>query len=461
MSLCVLAKDNPFGDVVVLEGEFVRTFLKDLPSDYIKIYLFCQYALSNDVRCNSMADLASACSLSINTVKDGIEYFSKERLLNVVNEHPFVVEVCSVREAAERKRCELPDIMSQSNDYLAALRSLIGRDLKQSELEKANEWVDILHMPQQVVMLMVQHCLQITNKSGKKTRNIFSYIDKTALSWVENDILTVEDAEYYISKYELEHHIVNDVMLHIGIRRMPSIEEVKLYEKWTNEWKMSHEAVLAACAETTKVANPSFAYLDKIIENLYMQLSNGSEATEILDSARYKREEAGGILKIMGLADQVSPELLDIIDTAKIAGFDSAAITYIARRLARRSYKSVGSLENELSLWADRGIYTEKQMQEYDNDKNSNDELIKQLYSVMSLDKAVSESDRKIFSALLKSGQTFEVIFETAKTCEDMRALKKKLLPQTKQTLAHNYNSHSDSELDNNIFVALDELEDD
>lgn len=103
MSFCVLAKENPFGDIVALEGEFVRTFLKDMPPEFVKLYVFCQYALTNDVRCGSISELASACAVTVESVEAALEYFSSEQLLSVASRSPLAIEVRSVREAAEKK----------------------------------------------------------------------------------------------------------------------------------------------------------------------------------------------------------------------------------------------------------------------------------------------------------------------------------------------------------------------
>jgi len=458
MSFCVFDNDNPFGDIVAIEGEFVRTFLKSTPSDYVKLYLFCQFALNNDVRCSSVAELASLCNLSVDTVISGLEYFSKEELIRVVSQSPLALQMRSVNDAALKKKSQLPEIMTGLSDYFAALRSITGKDLKPSEMEKAREWLDIYRLPQPVVIMMVQHCLQQLNKSGKKSRSQFAYFDKTAGSWAENGIFTVEDAEYYISTYELEHHVVNDVMLHIGIRRMPSVEEVKLYEKWTKQWGMSHEEVIAACTETTKVANPSFGYLDKIIEGLYSNGITGGSIGEIMDQRRAERERANKLLRTMGLSDQVTQEFMDIVQTAKLAGFDDEGLFYIARNLAKRVYKSVGSFEKELAIWKERSATTADKMQEYDEKASSKDDDIKKLYSVMGIEGQVSKNDRKIYKSLLEKGFKAEAILDAAKDCMNMTALKIKLVPNAKRTNAHDYNSRTDGV--ENIYTALDELED-
>lgn len=458
MSFCVLARENPFGDIVALEGEFVRTFLKDMPAEYVKLYVFCQYALTNDVRCSSIAELASACSVTVETVRAGLEYFSQEQLMRVASQSPLAIEVRSVREAAEKKNSELPGIMSGYSDYFSAIRALIDRDMKPSEMEKAREWVEVYQLPEPVIMLMVQHCMINIRKSSRKTRNIFSYMDSAARSWAENGISTVEEAEHYLSVYELDHHVVNDVMLHIGIRRMPSVEEVKMYEKWVKEWGIPHEAVISACAETTKTANPSFAYLDKIISGMREGMANGDRPQELLETTRKKRDEAGRLLKTMGLPGQVTQELLDIVDTAKLSGFDSDALTAVARLLAKRAYKSVGSFEAELALWAGRGITTAEGIGQYGALKTANDERITKLYEAMGLDKQVTDTDRKIYSALADRGITQEQMLEAARTCTGMREIRQYFGGGAKRTAAHSYDAHNTP--DSDVFTDIDELED-
>lgn len=458
MSFCVLAKENPFGDIVALEGEFVRTFLKDMPPEFVKLYVFCQYALTNDVRCGSISELASACAVTVESVEAALEYFSSEQLLSVASRSPLAIEVRSVREAAEKKNSELPGVLSGYGDYFAALRALVGREMKPSEMEKAKEWVEVYQLPEPVIMLLVQHCMDGIRKSSKKTRSIFAYIDAAARAWAENGITTLSEAEHYLSVYELEHHVVNDVMLHIGIRRMPSVEEVRLYEKWTGEWGFSHEDIINACAETTKTANPSFAYLDKIIEGMRDGAAKTGQTEEFLRKTRTKREEAAELLRTMGLGGNVTQELLDIIKAAKLSGFDAEALQFVAKTLGKRAYKSVESFERELALWQERGITTAKAMEEYNTARKGDDEKIKALYAAMGVDAAVSAEDRRIYSFLCAKGFTQEKMLAIANECSGMKELRRKLTGGAKRTSAHDYDERTSEQ--NDIYTALDELED-
>lgn len=50
-----------------------------------------------------------------------------------------------------------------------------------------------------------------------------------------------------------------------NLRRDPTVDETTLAERWVNEMKLTEADVLAACAETVRARNPSFAYLDSIL----------------------------------------------------------------------------------------------------------------------------------------------------------------------------------------------------
>ena len=349
MPVFVCSPENPFGDIFAVEGEFVRSFLSEAPSDYVKVYLYCLYSLSPSSPCANLKDLAKGTGQTVEQVKSALEYFSGEMLLRVVSERPLSIEIRSVREAARLKAAAAPAGMLDYADYFASLRAILGgRELKPAEMEKARDWIEVYCLPQDVAVLMASHCLNNLQKEGKSARAPFNYMDKVAHSWAENRITTMEAAERYLTIYELEHHDVNQVMLHLGIKRMPSIEELKLYQKWTGEWGLSKEAILQACAQTVKTATPSFGYLDKIVEKLYNKGElSGEEARQGLSQEEQQRAEAGEVLRELGLKG-ITPELLEAVSAFKAMGFEFNALLLAAREIAR---KPVRSLEKYIQLW--------------------------------------------------------------------------------------------------------------
>lgn len=366
MPVFVCSPENPFGDIFAVEGEFVRSFLAETPSDYVKVYIYCLYSLSPSSPCANLKDIAKGTGQTVEQVKSALEYFANEMLLRVVSERPLSIEIRSVREAARLKAASAPAGMMDYADYFASLRAILGgRELKPAEMEKARDWIEVYCLPQDVAVLMASHCLNNLQKEGKSARSPFNYMDKVAHSWAENHITTMEAAERYLTIYELEHHDVNQVMLHLGIKRMPSIEELKLYQKWTGEWGLSKEAILQACSQTVKTATPSFGYLDKIVEKLYNKgNSSEEEVKETLSEEAQQRAEASEVLKELGLKG-ITPELLEAVSAFKAMGFDMNALLLAARETARKPVRSLEKYIQLLDELASQKLFDTESIKKY------------------------------------------------------------------------------------------------
>ena len=177
MPVFVCSPENPFGDIFAVEGEFVRSFLSEAPSDYVKVYLYCLYSLSPSSPCANLKDLAKGTGQTVEQVKSALEYFSGEMLLRVVSERPLSIEIRSVREAARLKAAAAPAGMLDYADYFASLRAILGgRELKPAEMEKARDWIEVYCLPQDVAVLMASHCLNNLQKEGKSARAPFNYM---------------------------------------------------------------------------------------------------------------------------------------------------------------------------------------------------------------------------------------------------------------------------------------------
>ncbi|HOV70132.1 MAG TPA: DnaD domain protein, partial [Clostridia bacterium] len=140
-----------------------------------------------------------------------------------------------------------------------------SRMLKKWEFEAAYEWLDLYRLPEEVIMLMVQYCID-----SKGSDVSFKYISKVALSWAENNITTPEAAEEYVSEYQARFSGAARVLAHLGIKnRAPTSDELALYNKWTCEFGYTIDTIIYACRETTCIANPNMRYLDKVLTNMH------------------------------------------------------------------------------------------------------------------------------------------------------------------------------------------------
>ena len=97
------------------------------------------------------------------------------------------------------------------------------------------------------------------------------------------------------------------VLSRLGKRRNPSEDEIDLYLKWTVQWGFAPKAVEAACVETTK-GDPSFAYLDKILEGIHQRSGGKATTAEKVEKLiKGEKDETGRVREMLAAYGIKSP----------------------------------------------------------------------------------------------------------------------------------------------------------
>lgn len=72
--------------------------------------------------------------------------------------------------------------------------------------------------------------------------------------------------EQFTKRLELTTTKVIEVLKRLGKYNNPTEAQKEMYLKWQNSWKFSHEVILMAADSTINAANPSFGYMDTILQ---------------------------------------------------------------------------------------------------------------------------------------------------------------------------------------------------
>lgn len=358
-------KDHPMTDIIPLEGAFASAFLPDAPPLYVKLYIFLLHLCSHpEKKFSGPGELAQALGCADQDISAGLAYWAELGLLHY-SLRPFWIEIDSAREAAKQHNAYAPNALHVYADYFAALRALFpDRNLSPSEYDKGRDWLEVYGLSQEVALMMVNHVLANMPKGKKIT---FAYIDKVALSWAEDNIKTAEAAEEYLQLYEARQHQAGKVLLHLGIKRVPTMDEIRLYEKWAKKQGFTHESVIVACREMTKTVNPSFAYLDKILQSLdALQLHEAKEIKKHLESAEANARLLSSLLHELGLrTSAATPELQKWVSRFLAAGFTQESLTFVAKSCARDGLRSFKKYAERLLWWQEKEIFTPAAMEQY------------------------------------------------------------------------------------------------
>lgn len=353
-------KDNPLSYLICIEDAFASAFLPSLSPVCIKTYVYLIYLCNHsELKINSIQKFARAISLTEDDVACALDELNKKHLINYTA-HPFSFEVCSATRAQSFEAAYSFDTLNAYSDYFAGIRALFpGRSISSSEYDLARDWIELYDFSVEAALLLISHCITIKDKTIS-----FKYMDSVALSWANEGIITSEAAEEYIVLYQAKHHDAAKLLLHLGIKRTPTADEVKLYQKW-EELGFNFKAIIAACSETTKTANPSFAYVDRIVATLYsLGLTEEKSIKAYLSESSQERRALSAILFELGeRSKSVTSAHLDAIKP--FASFKEHLLLLVAKKCSALNIHSFKRYCEILAQLSQNQAFSEEKINAY------------------------------------------------------------------------------------------------
>ena len=105
---------------------------------------------------------------------------------------------------------------------------------------------------------LLQYCID----RGKKD---FRYIEKVAISWAQNQITTVSQAQNQVTKYDKDTYTVMNAL---GKTNQPTMKEAEFIKRWYQIYGFTSDVILEACERTVLATDKHrFEYADKILKS--------------------------------------------------------------------------------------------------------------------------------------------------------------------------------------------------
>lgn len=243
-----------------VENLFLLEYMPSAPEGYVKAYLYglalCYHrALSGE-------DMGTALNMSELSLAEAFLYWQAKGFVTVVSSEPLIVEYKNIEHAHTEGASDSAAITRRYGDLLISMQNALGaRMLTGPELTKVYDWLEVFGLSEEAVLLLVNHCVK-----QKGLRVSVKYMDAVARAWADEGVLTAEAAEEYLSRYDELSGGAQRLLKRWRAGRRPTEDELALYRVWTDEWGFDEEAILAACAEMTGAAKPSFKYLNSILD---------------------------------------------------------------------------------------------------------------------------------------------------------------------------------------------------
>ena len=332
-----------------VDNLFLSEFMPDADGEAVKVYLYglmqCRFPSMGD------AAISEALNLPEGTVRTAFVYWQSKGLVRILKDEPLEVEYLTVEQPAVTTAVPL-----KYQAFVRALNELIApRRFNMNELGHIYDCIETFRLEEKTVLELVSHCME------EKGRNVrIQYIVTVGKSWADAGIFTYDQARDYIANAMVRKHGATAVLRRWNKRRLPTLDEMTMYDRWVKDWGFDDEAILAACPRLTNTSSPSFEALGDRLRELYEQ--NKVKAADIrADSAAISGESEFARMVFTRMGKVSTPSKDDVRQLAVFLdgpeGLDREVVLLAAEECADAE-RPFGKLKAILKDWTERKIRT-------------------------------------------------------------------------------------------------------
>lgn len=271
---------------------FFSEYLSELPSDYLKIYLYIMFLskYGKDIKLN---DLSKKLNIQLNIINDGLKYLEEHKLLTkktngyIINDiqeltlhNLYTPNLTMSKEKIEqnsKNQSRAKAIEHINNMYFQGI-------MGPSWYNDIDLWFKKFGFDEQVMIALFDYCY----KRSALHRN---YIQAVAESWGTNKIKTWNDLDRYSEKQENLNKFKKTIAKKLGKHNGLTQYEEAYIENWVLNYQYDMDIIEIALKRTTYKQNPTFEYINNIITDWHeRKLKTPSEVNAFMEQ-RKKQEK--------------------------------------------------------------------------------------------------------------------------------------------------------------------------
>ncbi len=253
---------------VPVPSEFIERYMILASSIFVKVYLYTVFLAASGANADQ-SEISKKLDIPEGDIKNALEYWRDMGLLEIDDTN---ITVCDAPRSGGRgfirpSAGQVAQTMSESEELKElcfVAQSLLGKTLSAKEMETLYWIYDRLGMSVPVISMILEYC-------ADKDKRSMAYVEKVAVSWSEQGISSIEEAQAYIDREKNRHGLEYSLRKLFGINSRPlSAGETEFINKWSDSYKMDESMIALAyeycILQTNKL---SFPYMDSILENWY------------------------------------------------------------------------------------------------------------------------------------------------------------------------------------------------
>ena len=200
-------------------------------------------------------------------------------ILNVKEESPKKPYLCTTEDLIDANQIPAINRMFNSIDYI------MRRPIVPMEKQKVLAWIHDYNMNPDVIEKAFFYAVE-----RKGIRKI-NYVEGIIRNWYDQGLTNLEAITEHFKSQDEKYYKYEKVMKHLGLDKRPITQgEMKVIDKWFDEYKFSMEMVLKGCESSSKVSNPSVNYIDGVLTSWFEKQIKTFEDIEIKDKPKEKND---------------------------------------------------------------------------------------------------------------------------------------------------------------------------
>ncbi len=393
---------------------FLKKYMCDAPQDYVKVYLLGLYLANSGERMNSI-ELEETLHLTSVQIEAALKYWETKELvfLRGTGKSMMYEFLDKPKNQAEEEKIRKKAPVYEYEGYNNVLTSVLKRTPSPADLQKIYDFTDVFGLPQDVVITLIEYCVAAKGSSVN-----VAYLDKVAQAWAQEGIDSQEKAQQKIEEYKMVSGGAKKIMTQMGlIGKNPGKTEMDYYNKWTEKWKFTHEAIVFAMSNKEFAKDQPFKYLDAILRNLYEQGITSSRKISEYDTVRsQRRNNIKDILRVLEYSTlNIMPKYEKFYTEWEKKGYKKAIIELACNQSKHDGSRKFESVDEVLQEWEKMGFDTEEAIEHYMKDQNTLETRIKQVFDSAGIKKPITDADKKTYTSYVEeSKMSHEVLLYAA-----------------------------------------------
>lgn len=297
-----------------VSNAFIDYYMPQASGSYVKVYLYLLRCLSSQPECFSISFLADRLEHTEADILRALKYWEKTGLLSITEDEASSISSITLNNPASKEihaaqteisvtkassfsltkenpgepSYHVPERPSYTSAQITELSNneeiqwvtniieiYLERPLKTADIQLILYLYDTIGFSAELIMYLYEYCIS----KGKKNS---SYIEAVALSWAEQGISTVDQAEEANALFNTNHSAVSKAF---GLNRTPGTIEKQYIDKWVSKYRFPVDIIVEACNRTLlNTQKADFKYADKILEIWHTKGVKSTDDIKRLDS---------------------------------------------------------------------------------------------------------------------------------------------------------------------------------